>query len=233
MAIKKQYGKKKSNLPIGLIVGGVVGGAAVVAIVLCFALSSAPKNSASQDAPKQMAAANQPTPSRSGQGIEPKSRQEAPTRVSSVTEAKAAVEIGPKAVSDGFVDDAPFRLRAIISSRFPQGRTKAYCGLCETGRRRKPVRRSAITSLLQPLFHLMANSWPAKTARFCASGTSPHLPLRSSTAFPHIAPTQTTIAGMEFFWANDGTLVTRNPGRRFSIPPVKTRRRGCAHCDRG
>ena len=102
MATKKQSGKKKADLPIGLIVGGVVGGLAVVAVILVFALSSASKNSASQDAPTHVAvAANPPAPGRSGQGIVPKNGQPstrlAETQVSSsATGAKIAAENGPK-----------------------------------------------------------------------------------------------------------------------------------------
>src|SRR5208282_3519030 len=97
MATKMQYGKKKSNLPIGLIVGGVVAGVVVVAMIVVFAIYSAARNSASQDTAKNMAAASsQPAPGRSGQGIVPKNRQQAGTQVSSLTEAKTAVENGPK-----------------------------------------------------------------------------------------------------------------------------------------
>ncbi len=220
MATKKEYAKKKRNLPIGLIAGGVIGGVALVAIILVFAFSSASKNSASQEAPKHMAAVtNQPTPGRSGPGIAAKNRQlstrEAGIRVSSVTGAKTAVENGPRlsrAVAWMTFSPSGDHFFAV-----PAGQNKGLLWAVPSWQETKASSSQCNYFSVPAVF--------SHDGRFLACQDGEMLRIWNITAspaalvnnIPTYRPNADDPSWNGIFWANDGTLVTRNPEGGFQF----------------
>jgi WD40 repeat protein len=213
MAIKKKYEKKKSELPIGLIVGAAVGGIAVVAIILGFVLSSAPKNSTSQEAPKHMAAAtNQPAPGRSEQGIVPK---RADTRVSSATEAKTVVENGPK-----LSQAIEWMLFSPTGDHFfalPTGQNKgllwAVPGWQETKASSPECNYFSVPAAFSRNGRFLACQ-DGGILRIWNITTSPASLVNSIPAY---RPDADDPSWNGVFWASDGTLVTWNPQGGFQF----------------
>jgi hypothetical protein len=219
MATKKQHGKK-SNLPVGLIVGAAVGGGAAAAIVLVFALSSARQNSASPHDPKNMpAAADQPTPGRPGQGTVPKNRQpstrEADVRVSPVPPAKTAVGNGPElsqAVAWMTFSPSGDHFFALPAGQ-DQGALWAVPSWRETKTSSPECNYFSVPAAFSPDGKFLACQ-DGGVLRIWNIATSP-ASLVTSTATYRPAADEPGWNGV--FWANDGTLITRNPAGGFQF----------------
>ena len=208
---------QKSKRPIGPIVGGAVGGISLIAILIVFALNSPFKDAASQDAPKQ-AASGQPTPGQSGQKAVPKdshlSARKADTRVSTVAVTPA-------------VTGGPVLSQAVAWMRFspsgkhlfvlPAGQNK---GLLWTvpGWQETKADSSRCNYFSVPVVFSHDGKFLA-----CQDGDILRIwnittsPATLANSVPAYSPGTDDPSWNGIVWANDGTLVARNPEGGFQF----------------
>ncbi len=214
MATKKEYRKKKNSLPIGPMVGGVVAGVAVIAIIVVFAFSSTPKNSESK--PKPMATAtNQATPGRFGQRIVPKKIQEADTRVSTVAEAKPAVENGPKL--SHAVAWLTFSPSGDHFFALPAGQSTGVLWAVPSWQETKASSSQCNYFSVPAAFSHDGKFLACKDGEMLRIWNITTSPATLVNSVPTYHPNADDPSWNGVFWANDGTLVARNPEGGFQF----------------
>ena len=165
------------------------------------------------------AAANQPTPGHPGQGTVPKNRQpsgrEADTRVFSVTAAKTAVEHGPK-LSQA-VAWMTFSPSGDHFFALPAGQDKgvlwAVPGWQETKASSPECNYFSVPAVFSPDGKFLACQ-DGGILRIWNIATSPASLVTSVATY---RPDADDPSWNGVFWANDGTLVTRNPEGGFQF----------------
>jgi hypothetical protein len=205
MAIKKQRGKKEINLRVGLIVGAVVGSVAVVAVILLFVFNSDPENSASP-------ATNQPTPSRSGQAIVPK---KADSQASSATEAKTAAEKGPK-LSQA-VAWMTFSPSGDHFFALPAGQNKGLLWAVPSWQEKKAGSSECNYFSVPATFSHNGKFLACKEGGILRIWNITTSPASLVNSVPIFHPDADDHSWNGVFWANDGTLVTRNAEGGFQF----------------